>query len=470
MHSSKVNVFNIHMRFCKFYKFPIVHIGVANFNNQNGCLKCTTVGKFCSFSRTNIFPQMECEPRTDAAFRQRAYVLHQRTETPFLRLPIDMIKQFPVGDSLHLLHHGIMKRLLLGWRDGTFRKPKKTKYDGANDDRRRVVSVARFSSDTTIAISEYLNECKMPTEFTRAVRGLECLAHWKATEYRTFLHYTGMVALKGHLEPEAYEHFLLLVCSVTICSSKRFIEQLPVARSMINLFIDIYFEFYGQPYVTSNVHNLLHLVDEVEQYGELETFSSYPFENLLGMMKRMIRSGNRPLAQIARRMKEVSRMAENDAEIQLTSTSAPKVVLGRQHSTYNIPENFRSLINDSIGADEPITFYSEIQMNNEYTLSVMKPGNSWFLTNEKNVARILKVIQTNKTKSVKVLCSEYSRKEIFFIIPFESKFLDIYSIPNNTPTRMRLIDINNVQCKLVCLKYKNDTHVFIPLLHTNHFE
>lgn len=178
-----------------------------------------------------------------------------------------MIEQFPVGDSLHLLHLDVMKRLLFGWRDGSFR----------NAD-------TKWPANTTFAVSDYLIECKIRAEFHRAVR-VDCLSHWKGTELRTFLHYIGIVVLKDNLQYEVYEHFLLLFCAVAICSSKRYFQYLNVARLMIDQYVE--------------VHNLTHLVDEVEHYGELESFSAYPFESMLGQVKRLLRHGDRPLAQIA---------------------------------------------------------------------------------------------------------------------------------------------------------------------------
>lgn len=122
-----------------------------------------------------------------------------------MRLPIDMINAFPVGDSLHLLHLGVMKRLLFGWRDGTFRKPKiGNAYDRMNEDRRYALSEARFSAATTNEISNFLIDLKLPREFHRATRGLDMLTHWKGLEYRTFLHYVGIVALRDHLIHDAY--------------------------------------------------------------------------------------------------------------------------------------------------------------------------------------------------------------------------------------------------------------------------
>lgn len=61
---------------------------------------------------------------------------------------------------------------------------------------------------------------------------------------------------------------------------------------------------FRKEYLTSNVHNVIHVVNEVERYGELDSFSAYPFENMLGKIKRLLRSGNHPMAQVAKRIVE----------------------------------------------------------------------------------------------------------------------------------------------------------------------
>lgn len=69
-----------------------------------------------------IFSNTGCPKRTNDDFRLKRYGNHHKTDTPLLNLPIDMVEDFPVSDSLHLIDLGVMKRLLIGWRDGNFGK------------------------------------------------------------------------------------------------------------------------------------------------------------------------------------------------------------------------------------------------------------------------------------------------------------------------------------------------------------
>ena len=55
-----------------------------------------------------------------------------------------------------------------------------------------------------------------------------------------------------------------------------------------------------------NFHNLIHVADDVlYTQRSLSAFSAFTFENLLGTIKKLIRSPNNPLAQVARRLHEM---------------------------------------------------------------------------------------------------------------------------------------------------------------------
>lgn len=232
--------------------------------------------------------------RTDTTFRNRTDPDHHKMDTPLEKLPIDMIKSIPVSDSLHLLDLGIIKRLLTGYVYGTLGL--KTKW----------------SANVTKMVSDFLLRCRMPSEIHRAVRGLDCLKFWKGTEYRTFGLYLGPVILKDHLSEEIYQHFLLFFCGIVICYSRSYSKYLHVADKLLKTFIERYIEIYGINSISSNVHNLCHLVDEVKDLGDLSTFNTYPFENCLQKIKKLLRMGNKPLPQVARRIFEINNLKQTE--------------------------------------------------------------------------------------------------------------------------------------------------------------
>ncbi|XP_065084050.1 uncharacterized protein LOC135706363 [Ochlerotatus camptorhynchus] len=98
--------------------------GSVNFTSFHGCLKCITVGERSNDLPVNIFPVTNASKRTDEGYRNRSYGEHHQVykvrengklkqifvATPLRRLPIDMVEEIIVSDSLHLLHLGITKK------------------------------------------------------------------------------------------------------------------------------------------------------------------------------------------------------------------------------------------------------------------------------------------------------------------------------------------------------------------------
>lgn len=391
-------------------------------------------------SNTNIFPRTDCPKRTDADFRAKRYGNHHKLDSPLLQLDIDMIEQFPVGDSLHLLHLGIMKRLLLGWRDGSFRN-----------------SETNWPTKITVEISDFLvTKCKMPKEIHRAVRGLDCLKHWKGTEYRTFLHYVGIVALKKHTSHEVYQHFLLLFCAVTICASRKYLHLLPMAQAMLDHYIECFREIYGEQYMTSNVHNLTHLVDDVKRFGELESFSAYAFENRLGHIKQLLRNGRNPLAQVAKRLIELT-MVDGAKKIPI---EPPKVIISKPNDGKDVPVRFK-LKYDRYETE----FYSKLELNG-FVLST-DMTNKWFLSQRNEIVCLKNILSVQSKLSL--LGSTIISKTDFFERPIKSSALNIYATDYFADENSgdKLFTVADIKCKLVRIEYDDNTDVFIPLLHTN---
>lgn len=259
-----------------------------NFNSKNGCLKCTINGEYSHTSRTVIFPSLHCTPRTDEKFRKKMYGKHHNgDESPILRIcAVDMVKDFIVADPLHLLELGVMKRLLTGWRDGKFG------FTG------------KLSAFQIQKLSDRITKIRLPCEFHRKIRSLDCLAFWKGTEWRTFLNYIGIIVLSDMLDETLYNHFLLLFTAITICSSDFYVNLRPLAQQLFERFIEEFKNIYGEEYITSNIHNLEHVVSDVERFGSLDSISAYPFENYLSQLKKCLRQGNNCLEQVANRILE----------------------------------------------------------------------------------------------------------------------------------------------------------------------
>lgn len=394
----------------------ILHIGTVASNHYHGCLKCSVIGKYCNNSKRMSYPHFDIPRRTDTGFRMREDPDHHKCRSPLEDLPIDMIQDFPIADSLHLFDLGLTKKCLLIWMKGSA---------GYKD---------RFTKDDIIVINYRLKICNetIPCELHRAVRNLNYIKVWKALEFRNFLLYFGFVVLKDVLPQEAYEHFLLLFATARILSCKQYTEQfIHVAATFIDAYLEGYIQIYGINSISSNVHNLCHVIDDVRRFGPLTNFSTYPFENALYQVKQLLRNGNQPLSQVAKRVAE---FASYDA------------IKDKSKNKFPIVDEKRK----------------KIIINENFTLSNNK-RDKYFLTVDKKIVAMEKIV--NIDGSFYVIGQNFRNATDFFNKkPFNSSYLDIFVCDRSFHTSATY-HVSNIKSKLISIAYK-DQLVFIPLLHT----
>ena len=116
-------------------------------------------------------------------------------------------------------------------------------------------------------------------EFQRKCRELDVLSLWKATEFRQFLLYLGPVVLRNIVHPEVYRNFMDLFIAIYVLSHPLFhIRYNHFALSVLHVFVQDMELIYGSKELVYNVHNLVHLADDVREHGVLDNFSAFPFE------------------------------------------------------------------------------------------------------------------------------------------------------------------------------------------------
>ena len=224
------------------------------FNGFYGCGKCFVRGaRVCS--RT-VFLELDSEPRTDENFKDRTQIEHHIDQSPFEELSFGIVTQFPL-DYMHMVCLGVQKKLLKFWI--------KNKIITNNN--------LKILSDNLVTLAFYV-----PVEFERKCRSLDELDHWKATEYRLFLLYLGIVLLQDVLPTEYYIHFCSLSCAIQILSDpKECVDNNDYAQSLLVYFVEQMSILYGVQEVVYNVHGLIHIADDVKRLGPLDTFSTFPY-------------------------------------------------------------------------------------------------------------------------------------------------------------------------------------------------
>ena len=277
------------------------------------------------------------------------------------------------------------------------------------------------------SLSKYLS-----SDFNRKGRSSQDLGRWKATEFRTFLLYTGLVILKEVLTEEKYRHYLyFFVAMRLLLSPSPTSNQIYFANQCLRKYVHQFGVIYGDQHLVFNLHNLIHLTDDCEFYQvSLNDINAFPFENYLGQMKNDIQGTAKPLAQFCRRQAE----KDNNDEI--------------LHCNPQVKSITESLKNNST-ADSVI----------------MLPDK-----------RIVK-IKTFKSGCDLVVAHAFNTlydldgsKKNFFHVPMPATDLDLYICGELKPQR-QVIPIDFVEKSIKCITLPFDDGMVqrwlvIPILHT----
>lgn len=128
---------------------------------------------------------------------------------------------------------------------------------------------------------------------------------------------------------------ILHVAVRILCDPSSSAELISYSENLLRCFVEQACVLYGETVNVYNVHALVHLAQEVRRFGPHDTFSSFPFENYLGTLKRMLRSGNRSLAQVYKRLNERVHTRER-------APRKPAFKLLREHTEGPVPRNLHS--------------------------------------------------------------------------------------------------------------------------------
>ena len=257
-------------------------------SGYGACFKCEQRGVKAGGRMT--FPKLLSRLRTDQRFRRKVDTEHHNpgVTSPFEDIEdLDMVDQF-LYDYMHTVLLCVLKRIMKYWVYG----PGDFKLDATGVNR------------MTARLLLYAKTC--PTEFGRRPRSLANLRHFKATEFRSFLCYTGVATLLGiHENTDVYYNFLLLVCAMRILLNPVLSVRFHAfAKKLLVAFVKTYKQLYGERLTVFSVHAVIHLPRQAAQYGHLDRISSFPYESYLYTIKQLIRKPGCTLKQVVARMYE----------------------------------------------------------------------------------------------------------------------------------------------------------------------
>ena len=399
---------------------------IKGHSGYNACERCTQEGNFVNNRMT--FPEMDAPSRTDDQFASGAYEDHQLGLSPLIPLGIGCVTQFPI-DYMHLVCLGVVRRMIFLWLQGPLKHRLGTK-------------VVNDISQHMLSLRDHI-----PTEFSRRPRSLFEVRHWKATEFRQFLLYTGPIVLQGKLPEHLYHCFMLMCVALSILLSEQLCRSYcDYAEELLRTCVKKLAAIYGQDVLVYNVHTILHLAQDTRRYGALDNVSCFPYENYLGRLKRLARKPNKHVSQIVRRIAEQEHVRHcSNSEVKFEQ---PVSQHRKEHRLGPLPAHSANC-----------TQYKHYKTS-RYTVSCTK-GNNCFVVNGDPV--IIRNIASSCNKQTFVVYEEFEQSESLFSYPLPSSAIGIKHL-RCLSGKLAVIDANAIGQKCTMFQHKGG-FVAMPLLH-----
>lgn len=217
------------------------------------------------------------------------------------------------------------------------------------------------------------------------------------------------------------------------------------AESLLDYFVQKFQSLYGYEYLSYNVHALLHLADDVRNFGELDNFSAAKFENNLQKLKKLVQGNHRPLQQIVRRFSET----------------------GVVHSTKNKTTRITVLMPDvSNKFDERVAgdiFRKVVFPSFVLISSKLKKSDCYFKQKDGSVLEFRRCVRGEN--GIKLVVKKFLVLDKFFASPCDSTELGIYRADLSQMSSEFVIDVSAVDSKFVGIPYNKPSLIIIPMLH-----
>lgn len=403
-------------------------LGTKHHSGRYSCSKCTIVG---DTTRGMHFPGECGEARTDEKFANNEYMgTYQQKNTVLKEIPRLGLVTNVVLDPMHLVYLGVMRKLLFIWIASILHKIK--------------VEYINAMSQKLLSLRNYI-----PYEFARKPRSLQYIKLFKATELRTICMYSGPIVFHGCLVPDQYVNFLELHISITILNHPVMSKEksyLDYAEQLLKSFVNHFEQIYGKDYVTFNVHNLLHLTGDSRNYGTLEEFSAFLFENYIGFVKKLIRKGDLILEQIYARCVELENVYE------AKNVKKNQIQISHEHKRGPLPSNF-----------ENVKQY-EVLKCDQFKLNCCDGKNNYILIDNEHIINVLNIVKKNS--EIYVIGKKMIKIGDLYEIPnFKSSYLGIYKVRHDERSVIELWKFNQISAKCMILPFE-DNFVTLPILHT----
>jgi hypothetical protein len=402
-------------------------LNVKSHGSYFGCEKCIQKGK--TIDNRRVFIETNAQSRTDSSFRNKSQPEHHKGPSPLEVIQdIDMIATLP-GDYMHSVCKGVTLKLLEELRSGDY---------------------ARLSAKLLNEMSEFLNMIRsdIPSDFNRRPRSIKHLGTWKATELRLFLLYLSPIVIPKFCSMKYSQCFVTFSVVIRIFCSTVDEEFLLYAKELVIQLIKQFQEVFGDKFLVYNVHSLVHLYDDVNRFGKLDTISCFRYENFLRFLKRSVRGTRHPLQQL------VKRVLESDQT--LGHYVLPVVMNELLYEFYPTDESLPQI---DLGIN--VRYYKKLVHNNS-VLQSDSPNQFVFLRGEPPRPFKIAYFAVNSERIVYLVGWFLNVVGNIFSNPLPSAKIGFVKIRGTRTNDIKAVKFTDVTQKAMCLAEK----YFISLLHS----
>jgi hypothetical protein len=395
------------------------------------CIRCKAVGSRAE--NTTYFPTERGPCRSETDFRDQVQLAHHIGNSPLLPIPRFKFTENVPLDYMHLFLLGVMKKIM----HFMFFESKK--------------KVSNFYKCKVNSHITRVAKC-MPAEFARKPRNLESFCHFKATEFRLFLLYIGPIIFSclKQAKKEYYDSFMLLHCAASIlCGARCETIYVDYAQDLLDKFVKDFPSIYGKNKVSSNVHALLHVKEDVKKFGCMDRFSAFPFESFYGKIVRTIAKRGQSLEQYVNRQRE--------------KRAFKKHIICSREATIKFSKPLRE---DVISNNLSVPLYKFIILPT-FKISISRPNNCVMLKT-KDVVLVTQIGHlSDDVKQIAFIGKRFLTNADLYEYPLKSSKIGILKCKDlaRDYITFRLCDI---KAKCVAIDLSKGSFAIYPLLHTLH--
>ncbi|XP_026289147.1 uncharacterized protein LOC113214096 isoform X2 [Frankliniella occidentalis] len=256
-----------------------IFMRMTQFNGFHGCHCCYTKGeKSDQTGQVFVYPfQENLEPRSKDQYKEDLQNLSYGVKGPTYLYW--MVRSFfllsTAVDVMHCIYLGVCRQIFHLWFSTEYFKL----VFGEKAEKKVLLDV----------LSAMFCSFKAPHYLDRPPRSLHHINYFKASEFRTWLFGTALPVFEQHMKEPYFGHFKKLVCGIGLLNQASVsVSDVQLAREILTSFVRQTQELFGLRNMSYNMHCVLHLPDTVLSLGPLWVSSCFAFENVNGVLSRLV--------------------------------------------------------------------------------------------------------------------------------------------------------------------------------------